>query len=189
MADLKVIVMKKSIALFLAVLELLLFCGCSSKQYRKGVTPEQSTTNFEIYKEYGLRLSELDSIKWTREYEIVLNSYDEISIYFSNDSYRGEKSYETYAIHYRIQSGEYNLDLIVDIVNSVSGIEVTKEEILDIIQNDKEEYRPERYGSYKTEDKQIYRTKRDFWEDFLIAYSLYNDSSEKLHFHGLTKKE
>lgn len=189
-------IINKGALLFLTITIILLcFNGC----YSKRVSPEQSEKNFEkfisaieqIIESYGYTLTDISEKSTDCSYiiDIAYNEYIEVSFDNSALVSLGETTgIETFDAAYYINTKnnkKYDTGLFAEIVNVVSGKEITKEECDEFISASESEY-PIDYS--KDSDYVIVKQKYlNFFEDWQLTYTLDKHDVERLSFYGLTK--
>lgn len=195
--------MKKvfSIILVLCILALVL-SGCTTRQ----LTIEQSSKNFTIYEnelkkvanDYNLELIEDDIIEDLDENEvadktlnIIVNKDDtEIEIVLKNDALNSSmKGRESFYINYVTHNSSFDVSLFVDLVNCVSGKEITEDFCKEFLEAPEEKYSAEDRGFQKPSEGVIAKDyPLNFFEDWVISYYYYPESREELSIGGLTKQ-
>lgn len=196
MGDVKRNIINKGALLFLAITIILLcFNGC----YSKRVSPEQSKQNFEkfiseieqITDSNGYTLTEISEENTDCSYIIDIADNEYIEVSFDNSALvtLGETTgIETFDAAYYINSKndkKYDIGLFAEIVNVVSGKEITKEECDEFIAAPESEYAID-----YSEDSDYIIVKQkylNFLEDWQLTYTLDKHDIERLSFYGLTK--
>lgn len=184
--------MSKYRVIILCVSLVVLLCGCSNS-----VTIAQSEANFAIYEQSLSQIVEeknLSLIKVESEnpysststywdYDIFIDYNQSIHIQLYNSYGSTERFSIIYYMHNSLQV--FDVDMVVALINAVSGEKVTKEYIEWFLLTPEEEFK--NYGRDKHEDDVIFKFKPlNFWEDWTISYRLKDDDSQELVFYGLT---
>lgn len=191
--------MKKIVIMFVAFSLLLALCGCNTKH----ITLEQSQKNFEVYhdflknitNQYKLDLVEKRDINIKnqdtyKDYSININSDIVIEIRIINSAWDSSKGVESFSIDYKITGNEpknkFNLPLFVDLVNCISGKEISVDFCNEFLNAPESKYSAEKNG-YKKQDDEIVSKEYalNFFEDWNISYHLTTEE-EVLTFGGLT---
>ena len=180
---------------------------CLSSCNAKKITYEQSLKNKEYYIErlakvaenYGYTLEYYQS-EWTSDGKTY--TFDNHKIKITDDSYIDVDVYwnnmrETFSITYlnqlkdeNEQNRYINKHLFVDLVNEVSGKEITLEYINDFLYSSEDKY-PSIKAGYEKDEKYTIINKKDsfgFFPDWQTSYLLRKDLSEEFRFSGLTKQ-
>jgi len=197
--------MKKTICLLGAIIMLLSLFGCNVKSISKN----QSKQNFEFYAEqlkiitenYNYSMNDItDSYEhwiesnedekdpsYTKDYIITIDEVSEISVFMQNSSKR-----ESYTVTWSSSLNDESemgqkipLQLLTELVNTISGKEVTIDECKEFLDA------PEKkYSLYeKSEDELLRKHKNlNFGEDWGIDYIVTKDLNESFGIGGLTKQ-
>lgn len=108
------------------------------------------------------------------------------STYYASEDPTGREDF--YISYNKSASGDFNVDLFVDLVNAMSGRTLSKEFCQEFLDAPEEDYPGERYGDEKQSYEISYKVHSlNFFEDWVIADTVYNDNTEELSFRGLTK--
>lgn len=181
---------KKGIFLLALIFVILLLNGCNRVT---SLTLEQSKKNFEFYKgeisdicrQNNIILKTDNNDKSSIEFTLQQSgaSYIEILIQNSsfNDNLTGREDFEIYC--FAPTTEQYDVELIVEIVNAISGKGVSKEFCMDFVtvHNDK-------YCIEKSSEQVINKYHfLDFGENWSIGYTEYKWGEKELIFWGLTK--
>ena len=162
-------------------------CGC----YTKRLTVEQSEENFENYRQ---RLNEV-----AQEYgvelvgsTITISPSERIDIELERLEDEEDKVIESFSIEYEISDveseEEFNVPLFVDLVNCVSGRELTVEFCEEFLMAPEDEYPASAYGFKKANGEIVAKQyPMNFFEDWVIGYELTEEGVGTLWFGGLTK--
>lgn len=192
----------KRIIIFGIVLGLLLgLTGCSIIN-TKSVTQEQAKKHFADYekqlktvlKPYHLTMireeEDDDDSKYGiyRHYLIALDDTAHVEVYFRSNATKdvnglsdtGREEFSVIYYNDDIQK-EINVELFVNLVNTVSGRTITKEHCEMLLSD------PEGNDDEKQKGEKI-RKEDSSWNDWAIGYTLYDDDTEELSFGGLTKE-
>ena len=179
-----------------------LVMGCTSCNNIKRITWEQSEKNFQVYQNdlisvlehYGLSLEKCE----TNEYDDYLSlSFlvtvdDEMSIdirLHTNASHDRTGREEVEILYRNYGEQPFDLQLFTEVVNTVSGREITQEYCEKFLSDPEEDHSPARYGLQKDSIKKVYKYEfLNFGQDWAITYSEYDDETEALAFWGLTKQ-
>lgn len=178
----------KKFALILIICSMVVgMCGC----YTKRLTEEQSKENYanyrqrlnEVAQEYGVEL-----VGTT----ITISSSERINILLERLEAGSDKVIESFSIEYEISDieseDEFNVQLFVDLVNSVSGRELTVEFCEEFLMAPEDEYPASDYGFEKLNGEIIAKEyPLNFFEDWVIGYELTEDGNGILRFGGETK--
>ncbi len=189
--------MKKYVSISLIVMIALLLSGCNVNLR----SMEQSKENFSCYKSqmeavldsYGLKMDEVtpDELQAGayRSFLIIIDETADIAVYLTNDATGHDTGREEVGIYYSNSGdGNLNVKLFVDIVNCVSGKEISEAYCEAFLAAPEENYLPVKSGEEKPTGKKIYKYEfLNFGEDWSISYSLNDDETEELNFCGLTK--
>lgn len=185
------------------VISLLCLSGCTTKQ----LTVKQSEENFLIYEdvikdialEFDCQITEvfdenMGSEECYKDFVILIDDRQEIFLRMCNSAFNSTKGVERFEISYSISDNRgdeisFNLELIVDVVNAISGKTITKQMCEEFLQAPESEYALEKHGLTKSENIQIQKLDfLNFWEEWNISYTLDDEFSETLSFWGLTKQ-
>lgn len=181
---------------------LLFLSGCTTNQ----LTAKQSEKNFLVYKEaivdialeFECRATEvfdenMGSQECYKDLVIHIDDGQKIFLRMSNSAYDATKGVERFEVSYNLNENRnnemsFNLELIVAVVNAISGKMITKELCEEFLQAPESKYALERYGLTKSENIQVQKLDfLNFGEDWNISYTLDNEFNETLSFWGLTK--
>lgn len=177
---------------------LFLLNGCSTRL----LSQEQSEKNFAYYEEqlkatvepFRLDISEVsyDRSEYGlyRTLSITPGEQAAITLKLTNNAGQNGRGGETVYIEYT-SHGENSLDprLFTEIVNTVSGREITESYCRQFLSDPEEKHSPLRYDIEKEDYKKIYKYEfLNWWQDWSLGYSLYDDDTEELTFWGLTKQ-
>ena len=189
----------------IVVIIILLMClsSCNAKK----ITYEQSLKNKEYYIERLAKVAE--NYGYTLEYyqsegtsDGKTYNFDHYTIKITDDSSIDVDVYwnnkiETFSITYlnqlkdeNEQNRYINKHLFVDLVNEVSGKEITLEYINDFLYSSEDKY-PSIKAGYEKDEKYTIINKKDsfgFFPDWQTSYLLRKDLSEEFRFSGLTKQ-
>ena len=191
--------MKRTFAYIGVLIMLLILNGCNNV---KLLSQEQSLKNFTYYENqlkavsesYGLTMSELeiDDDEWGlyHSFLIVIDDTATITVYLSSNAEKDSTGREDVEIYYRSDgTKELDLKLFVEIVNTVSGREISESYCEQFLSDPEEDHSPSRYGIGKSDNQKIYKYEfLNFDQDWSIGYSLYDDETKELTFWGLTKQ-
>ena len=163
----------------------------------KSLSQEQSLKNFDCYEEqlkevlepYDLTLRKTrttkDEFGVYNTFIIDLDTTTSIMVDFSNHATYYETGREHVQISYcNDEKKTIDVALFTKIVNCVSGREISEDYCKHFLAD------PE--GNHSTHEKvdgkKIFKSESmNFWQDWNIVYSLYDDEMEELSFGGLTK--
>ena len=189
----------------IVVIIILLMClsSCNAKK----ITYEQSLKNKEYYIErlakvaenYGYTLEYYQS-EWTSDgktytfdnhkIKITDNSSIDVDVYWNNMREAFSITYLNQLKDENEQNRYINKHLFVDLVNEVSGKEITLEYINDFLYSSEDKY-PSIKAGYEKDEKYTIINKKDsfgFFPDWQTSYLLRKDLSEEFRFSGLTKQ-
>ena len=196
---------------------LLYLCGYAWFFSPKHITKEQSLKNFTTYQtslqevsdKYNVKLKDITN-EWFGEiseetpdnikiFQIVLSKHENIEIRFElsgvnleESSSLKDKGVENFNISYNIDNkskGSFNTDLFVDLANSVSGKKLDKYFCKEFLYAPESKYPASDHMMHKLNDEKIQKWHPlDYYNDWMIFYTLYEDSSEELSFNGWTKQ-
>ena len=180
---------------------------CLSSCNAKKITYEQSLKNKEYYIERLAKVAE--NYGYTLEYyqsegtsDGKTYNFDHYTIKITDDSSIDVDVYwnnkiETFSITYlnqlkdeKEQNRYINKHLFVDLVNEVSGKEITLEYINDFLYSSEDKY-PSIKAGYEKDEKYTIINKKDsfgFFPEWQTSYLLRKDLSEEFRFSGLTKQ-
>ncbi len=193
--------MKKIILITLIILLLLSLCGCNTKT----LSVEQSKRNFDNYltamkkviHEYDYQIEDVsdtsyhDSSFVSRDYDVKINDISRLEIHLENSNGR-ERFYIDYINHIDDKNNinnNFDVLLFTKLINSLSGQFITEESCNEFLNAEESEYPSGRYHTEKSEDQYIRKIKAlNFFEDWIIEYTLSKDFEEILGFGGLTKQ-
>lgn len=193
--------MRKVIVWFIALFLTLSLCGCTTRQ----LTIEQSKENFPVYEsvlkevanDYNLELIEIEDDYYKENFdenEFLIKSFNiikddtEIEITLRNDSINTTKGRESFYINY-VTHSSFDVSLFVDLVNCVSGKEITEDFCKEFLEAPEEKYSAEDRGFQKPSEGVIAKEyPLNFFEDWVISYYFYPESRQELSFGGLTKQ-
>ena len=177
-------------------------CACTTKH----LTIEQSKENFAIYEEslkiitekYDLELTSeedknIENQDSYKDFIITVSSNVEIEIRIINSAYESEKGVEGFNVNYRISNmnseGDFNIPLFVDLVNCLSGENISVDYCNEFLSAPESKYSAEKYGYKKLNGEIIAKQHAlNFFEDWNISYILSEDGEATLSFGGLTKQ-
>lgn len=187
--------MKKFLAILIMVC-LLSLNGCTTKH----LTLEQSEKNFVAYESsirdiaanYNCNVEEKtdenisDEQTCYKNLVVKIDDNSEICLSMNNYVHNSKKGVERFDLLYIIEDNKnkeqkFNIELFVDIVNAISGKEITQsycEEFLNSAENNES-------ANGKLISKHSFL---NFFEDWGISYNLYENFNEELSFSGLTKQ-
>lgn len=188
--------MKRTLAFIGMLIMLLILNGCNNV---KLLSQEQSLNNFAYYENQlkavlepsGLTMSELeiDDDEWGlyHSFLIVIDDTATITVYLSSNAEKDSAGREEVEIHYKNNDEKaLDLKLFVEIVNAVSGREISESYCEQFLSAPEEDYSSSRD---KLDNQKIYKYEfLNFDQDWSIGYSLYDDETEELTFWGLTKQ-
>lgn len=193
--------MRKVIVWFIALFLTLSLCGCTTRQ----LTIKQSKENFPVYEsvlkevanDYNLELIEIEDDYYKENFdenEFLIKSFNiikddtEIEITLRNDSINTTKGRESFYINY-VTHSSFDVSLFVDLVNCVSGKEITEDFCKEFLEAPEEKYSAEDRGFQKPSEGVIAKEyPLNFFEDWVISYYFYPKSRQELSFGGLTKQ-
>lgn len=193
--------MRKVIVWFIALFLTLSLCGCTTRQ----LTIKQSKENFPVYEsvlkevanDYNLELIEIEDDYYKENFdenEFLIKSFNiikddtEIEITLRNDSINTTKGRESFYINY-VTHSSFDVSLFVNLVNCVSGKEITEDFCKEFLETPEEKYSAEDRGFQKTSEDVIAKEyPLNFFEDWVISYYFYPESRQELSFGGLTKQ-
>lgn len=193
--------MRKVIVWFIALFLTLSLCGCTTRQ----LTIEQSKENFPVYEsvlkevanDYNLELIEIEDDYYKENFdenEFLIKSFNiikddtEIEITLRNDSINTTKGRESFYINY-VTHSSFDVSLFVDLVNCVSGKEITEDFCKEFLEAPEEKYSAEDRGFQKPSEGVIAKEyPLNFFEDWVISYYFYPESRQELSVGGLTKQ-
>lgn len=195
--------MRKVIAWILVVFLTLSLCGCTTRK----LTIEQSKKNFPVYEselkevanDYNLELLEVeddivedldDNEVADKTFNIIVNKDDtEIEIVLKNNAINSStKGRETFYVNY-VTHSSFDVSLFVDLVNCVSGKEITEDFCKEFLEAPEEKYSAEDRGFQKPSEGVIAKEyPLNFFEDCVISYYFYPESRQELSIGGLTKQ-
>ena len=193
--------MRKVFVWFIALFLTLSLCGCTTRQ----LTIEQSKENFPVYEselkevanDYNLELIEIEDDYYKENFdenEFLIKSFNiikddtEIEITLRNDSINTTKGRESFYINY-VTHSSFDVSLFVDLVNCVSGKEITEDFCKEFLEAPEEKYSAEDRGFQKRSEGVIAKEyPLNFFEDWVISYYFYPESRQELSFGGLTKQ-
>lgn len=177
-------------------------CGCATKH----LTIEQSKKNFAVYEKslqeiadkYGLKLTStedknIENQDSYKDFLITISSNVDIEIRIINSAYEAEKGVEGFNVNYKISvvdtEGDFNMPLFVDLVNCVSGKNISVDYCNEFLNAPESKYSAEKYGYKKLNGEIIAKQHAlNFFEDWNISYILSKDGEGILSFGGLTKQ-
>ena len=179
--------------LFFCILSVIFLYGCTNL-----VSVSQSRLNFITYEDSLQKIADNNNLILTKsydsndlfaadiDYEINISETQNLYINFSNYvSSENDRGAERYYIVYSIDNSTetFDIDLIVSIINEISGKEITKEYVERFLSTLKEEsYEYDDYGS----DEVYEYHPLNFFEDWSISYWIQSDGCQELTFEGLT---
>ena len=193
--------MRKVIVWFIALFLTLSLCGCTTRQ----LTIKQSKENFPVYEsvlkevanDYNLELIEIEDDYYKENFdenEFLIKSFNiikddtEIEITLRNDSINTTKGRESFYINY-VTHSSFDVSLFVNLVNCVSGKEITEDFCKEFLEAPEEKYSAEDRGFQKPSEGVIAKEyPLNFFEDWVISYYFYPESRQELSFGGLTKQ-
>ena len=193
--------MRKVIVWFIALFLTLSLCGCTTRQ----LTIKQSKENFPVYEsvlkevanDYNLELIEIEDDYYKENFdenEFLIKSFNiikddtEIEITLRNDSINTTKGRESFYINY-VTHSSFDVSLFVNLVNCVSGKEITEDFCKEFLEAPEEKYSAEGRGFQKPSEGVIAKEyPLNFFEDWVISYYFYPESRQELSFGGLTKQ-
>ncbi|MDD6645500.1 MAG: hypothetical protein PUE67_05520 [Oscillospiraceae bacterium] len=193
--------MRKVIVWFIALFLTLSLCGCTTMQ----LTIEQSKENFPVYEselkevanDYNLELIEIEDDYYKENFdenEFLIKSFNiikddtEIEITLRNDSINTTKGRESFYVNY-VTHSSFDVSLFVNLVNCVSGKEITEDFCKEFLEAPEEKYSAEDRGFQKPSEGVIVKEyPLNFFEDWVISYYFYPESRQELSFGGLTKQ-
>lgn len=193
--------MRKVIVWFIALFLTLSLCGCTTRQ----LTIEQSKENFPVYEselkevanDYNLELIEIEDDYYKENFdenEFLIKSFNiikddtEIEITLRNDSINTTKGRESFYVNY-VTHSSFDVSLFVNLVNCVSGKEITEDFCKEFLEAPEEKYSAEDRGFQKPSEGVIAKEyPLNFFEDWVISYYFYPESRQELSFGGLTKQ-
>lgn len=193
--------MRKVIVWFIPLFLTLSLCGCTTRQ----LTIKQSKENFPVYEsvlkevanDYNLELIEIEDDYYKENFdenEFLIKSFNiikddtEIEITLRNDSINTTKGRESFYINY-VTHSSFDVSLFVNLVNCVSGKEITEDFCKEFLEAPEEKYSAEDRGFQKPSEGVIAKEyPLNFFEDWVISYYFYPESRQELSFGGLTKQ-
>ena len=195
--------MRKVIVWFIALFLTLSLCGCTTRQ----LTIEQSKENFPVYEselkevanDYNLELIEIedDNIQDLDDNEVAEKTFNiivtkddtEIEIVLKNNALNSStKGRESFQVNY-VTHSSFDVSLFVNLVNCVSGKEITEDFCKEFLEAPEEKYSAEDRGFQKPSEGVIAKEyPLNFFEDWIISYYFYPESRQELSFGGLTKQ-
>lgn len=193
--------MRKVIVWFIALFLTLSLCGCTTRQ----LTIKQSKENFPVYEsvlkevanDYNLELIEIEDDYYKENFdenEFLIKSFNiikddtEIEITLRNDSINTTKGRESFYVNY-VTHSSFDVSLFVNLVNCVSGKEITEDFCKEFLEAPEEKYSAEDRGFQKPSEGVIAKEyPLNFFEDWVISYYFYPESRQELSFGGLTKQ-
>ena len=188
---------------FLLLVIIFLFClsvfGCTMPQ-RQYVELNASKDNFKEYvvqveqileeKGYKPIKKEIDDVKMTLSIKIDEEFSIELRLYHSGTP--TSLGLENFVMEYNHNlyksTTEFDTELFVDLVNAISGREITKTYCDTFLEAAEKKYSAAKYGYSGENGPTIYKIDMlNFWEDWIISYQCYALDSEILEFSGLTE--
>lgn len=194
--------MRKVIVAIMLVSFVLSLSGCTTKY----ITIEQSQKNFSVYQDSLQKIADQYDLKLTakedknienqdsyKDFIITVSSNSVIEIRVINSAYESKKGVESFSIQYGISEidsvSDYNIPLFIDLVNSVSGREISADFCTEFLNAPENKYSAEKYGYKKLNGEIIAKQlPLNFFEDWNISYILSKDNEGILTFGGLTKQ-
>ena len=147
-----------------------------------------------VLEHYGLSLEKCE----TNEYDdylslsflVTVDDEMSIDIRLHTNASHDRTGREEVEIRYRNYGEQpFDLQLFTEVVNTVSGKEITQEYCEKFLSDPEEDHSPARYGLQKDSIKKVYKYEfLNFGQDWAITYSEYDDETEALAFWGLTKQ-
>lgn len=189
----------KVFCLFVVIFSFTYLTGCFNAVH---ITSEQSAENFKFYKgeiediceKYDVKIIDIEKKRSFLELHLSVSGIQEIDINMTNSTYyygdtATSAGREDFSIRYnKSLASDFNVDLFVDLVNAMSGRTLSKEFCQEFLDAPEEDYPGERYGDEKQSYEISYKVHSlNFFEDWVIADTVYNDNTEELSFRGLTK--
>jgi hypothetical protein len=194
--------MKKVFVAF-SILLLLGLSGCNTKH----LTIEQSQKNIvayetsiqEIAANYGLVCEgnfnlTIERGANGRDISIKIGEKSRVEIYTSSSATESQSGIESFSVNYFIDDNknheeDFNLELFVDLVNAISGRELTMDFCNEFLEAPEGKYPASDYGYQKLNGEHIAKQfDFNFFGDWGISYILDKDYTEQLTFGGLTKQ-
>lgn len=132
-----------------------------------------------------------DFMVYTKEYAIEIDDGSIIEIWLQNWNHYEEFSieYSTEISHMEDMNKTVPVTFFVELINAVSGRQITEEYCNKFLNADEEDYSPQRYGFEKGVHALVYKFDfLNFFEDWAIEYELTNHYEERLSFWGLCKQ-
>ena len=170
---------------------------------RKSISSEKSKKNFEYYKtkismivkENNYEMTEKNHIKEEqsafKRLVITIDVDQTIEIWLSNPATQNRRSREKVNFIYTKNNNtkDFNLEFFIKIVNEISGRKITKEYVFEFLSDSEEQRSPKRYGIDKSKEKKVFKYEfLNWWENWSIGYSLYENEKEELTFWGHTNR-
>ena len=187
----------KALCISLVILSCTYLTGCMNVEL---VSSEDSAKNLVFYKEEIMDICKKYDVKVidSEEERLSINLYlsvdedQKMEIDISNSSYYEDDPVlgrEDFWICYtKPISSDYNVGLFVEIVNVISGRPLSKEFCKEFLSAPEEDYPCEKYGNEKESNEITYKLYcLNFFEDWVIADTVYKNNTEELIFRGLTK--
>ncbi len=186
--------MKKFVLLIMTLL-ICFLVGCT-----KNISLEQSQKNFIVYgdsikeiaEKYNCEITEFNREKVLKTY-VNISDEEKIEIAISNSSENSEKGVESFYMKYEkanlTLNTSFNRELFVDLANAISGKSISIDLLDDFLDAPESKYAAEDYGFQKINGEIIRKYyPLNFFEDWTLFYTLYEDNQEILEFRGLTKQ-
>ncbi len=166
------------------------------------ITSKQSAENFKFYKgeiediceEYDVKIIDIEKERSFLELYLSVSGTQEIDISMTNSTYYyGDTTTSTgkedFSIGYnKSLASDFNVDLFVKLVNAMSGRTLSKEFCREFLDAPEKDYPCEKYCDKKEPNEKSYKLySLNFFEDWIIADTVYDDNTEELVFTGLTK--
>lgn len=194
--------MRKAIITIMLISLVFGLSGCTTKH----LTIEQSQKNFSVYQDslqkianqYNLECTEtedknIENQASYKDVEIIVSSNSVIKVRIINSAYESKKGVEGFSIDYKISDidsvSDYNIQLFVDLINCISGKEISADFCTEFLNAPESKYSAEKYG-YEKRNGEITAKQLplNFFEDWNISYILSKENEGTLTFGGLTKQ-
>lgn len=193
--------MKKLVCLFLVVLICIGLAACSFDNLT-AVTLAETKQNFLLYNDkiekliskQNIKKHNMNSDNTNMSFSIQIEKNFLIYIEIENSTNNHSPGIERVTVNYRHEhvaeqkSEEFNISLFVELVNCISGKEISVQECLDFLNASENEFSPEKYNLEKTKDQLVLKINYlDFFQNWLLKYEQNSCNEETLTFWGLTK--
>ena len=129
-----------------------------------------------------------DEVKLLKSGYIKINNKSGINVEFSTNATKTQKSEGVFCVSYTISDigtdNNFDIELFVELVNSISGKTITNDFVTDFLNAPEEKYSVEKYGLTGEGYAESKMYALDFFENWVIGYHLTYNNHAELWFRG-----